>query len=243
MTQHILVLLNNQVLAEYSTETEVIKNKHAVSKNSRYKVVHIISEAAEILWNVNVAEQAHYEHWLINLSLDKVQYQLNLDLQGPGAKGKIRGILLGNARANLQHQVRVNHLADDSSVDIVVHSIADGQSKVAFDGAIHVAKHIKGVDAHELLKSLVLSNRAEIDVKPILEIYSNDIRCSHGASIGDLDSAALFYLQSRGFSSQEAKAILLKAFATAFLDELNNEGLQAQIEQLILAHIEQQGKL
>lgn len=230
-----LVLLNNEVMREHSTLNH--SEHFHVPEMSTYKIIHVVTETLELNSNIQLSAHAHYEHWLINLSKTKVNYNMNIALQGEGAGTTIRAMILGQDKAQLKHQLRLDHNQNNTRTDILMHGIADHQSKVIFEGLIHVKEKIKGVDAKELLKNLLLTNSAEISVKPILEIYSNEVACAHGASIGDLEEDALFYLQSRGFSNQEAKAILLKSFATQFLPQLNNEALQTWIEQLILERL------
>jgi Fe-S cluster assembly protein SufD len=95
------------------------------------------------------------------------------------------------------------------------------QSRVIFAGLIHVPNQVKGIDANEQSRNILLSNRAEIQAKPELEIYSNDIAaCRHGASIGNLDENALFYLQSRGFVESEARLILINAFMASLFERI-----------------------
>jgi Fe-S cluster assembly protein SufD len=236
-----LVLLNDEIQHDFSLGQVALKDALIIEKESEYKIIHVVTQALQYRSEIKLAEHARYEHWLINLSPEQVNYQLTVDLEGKGARAELRGIVLGQKKAELRHQVRMNHRADYTATDIVVYGIGDEQSKVAFDGIIYVKEKTKGVDAHELLKNLLLSNQAEIAVKPILEIYSHEVACTHGASIGDLDEDALFYLQSRGFTMDEAKAILLKSFATQFLPELDHAPLQAWIENMILAQLKTRG--
>lgn len=232
-----LVLLNHDIQQEFSTPRINREPSLKVAHANSYKIIHLITEALDVKSSIVLEEDAQYEHWLINLSPAKVNYDLQVNLSGKRAQARLRGIFLGQQQAQLSHKVYMNHQADHTATDIRVHGIADERSKVAFDGIIYVKKNTKGVDAHELLKNLLLSNQAEIIAKPILEIYSHEVACTHGASIGDLDADALFYLASRGFSEAEAKAILLKGFATQFLPELANDALQNWIELMILTQL------
>lgn len=207
-----------------------------IAAGEQLKIIHVVTQDLMVNWQVKVNESGAYEHWLINLSQHSVNYKLDIALDGRAAAAKIRSIIIGKNKAALKHQLRIDHNNDQTTTDILAHSIADEQAKVAFEGIIHVKAGTKNVEAHELLKSLLLTNKAEIAVKPILEIYSDEVACTHGASIGNLDEDALFYLESRGFSALEAKAVLLKSFVTQFLPELDEE-LRQWLEGLILHEI------
>ena len=182
-------------------------------------------------------QNTQYEAWYINLSQALVRHDLKLNLLGYAAAAKLRAVLLGSKAAHLDHHWQVSHLADNTQTDILVHGVADDKSHLVFDGLIHVAEGVRGVIAHETNHNLLRTNTAEIDTKPELEIYSHDVRCIHGATVGNLDADALFYLQSRGFSAEEAVQVLLQSFSTQFLGEIQHPMIKAWIEQLILDKI------
>ncbi len=163
------------------------------------------------------AAQVQVEHLQQSESLHREE--LDVHLRGDGARLKISGLQSGVGRAHLDYQLRVYHEADATGSEVEFSGIADDHSRVIFDGLIHVPAHIKGVDANEQTRNLLLSNTAEIDAKPELEIYSHEIACRHGASVGNLDENALFYLQSRGFSASEARLLLVQAFKARVFDQ------------------------
>lgn len=238
----ILVIHNNTLMPEFSTAAMSVANNLDLNLNAKEKlsIIQILdtdNHLKDFNWTLSIQEHAHYEHWLINLSKTDVNYKLQVNLEGKAAALKLRCIILGQGKVNLQHQIKVEHQADETKTDILMHGIADDQSRIGFTGLMKVNEKIKNVEAHELLKNLLLSNTAQIEAKPELEIYSNEVACTHGASVGDLDDEALFYLQSRGFNHQEAKNILLKAFTINLLTTLENAKLEAHLEQIILREI------
>ena len=200
--------------------------------------VLIVNTAAEFLLQIQLDERARLHYGLIaegaaaqkmkveahcqaesdllgeHALLSEQAYHESLDvyLQGQKAKLMLTGLQYGRGRAVLEHHLCVHHEANFTESHIEFRGVADERSLVVFDGLIHVPKHVKGVDANEQTRNLLLSNTAEIDARPRLEIYSHDIACRHGASIGNLDQNALFYLQSRGFSEAEARLMLINAF-------------------------------
>jgi Fe-S cluster assembly protein SufD len=96
-----------------------------------------------------------------------------------------------------------------------------------FQGKIYVAEGAQKTDGYQLSRALLLSDQAEMDAKPELEIYADDVKCSHGSTIGDLDEEAMFYLRSRGLNETEARALLIEAFVGALFDEIPVEEWQA----------------
>ena len=141
---------------------------------------------------------------------------------------QIAGLQYGRDRAVLAHHLCVYHQADYTKSQIEFRGIADGRSRLIFDGLIAVPKGVKGVDANEQTRNLLLSNTAEIHARPRLEIYSNEIACRHGASIGNLDQNALFYLQSRGLTESEARRVLINAFMASVFDQASPIAAQVQ---------------
>jgi Fe-S cluster assembly protein SufD len=163
------------------------------------------------------------EHAL--LSQGQYQEEMQVELQGEAAQLHLRGLQYGRAHGQLSHQLQVNHAADHTVSDIEFRAVADGQSYVGFRGLIYVPKTIKGVDANEQTRSILLSSQAEIQAKPELEIYSGEIACRHGATVGSLDENALFYLQSRGFSEAESRHVLIEAFVGSIFNLIQLEAL------------------
>ncbi len=135
-----------------------------------------------------------------------------IHLQGSGAKVKIRGIMHGVAKADLQYGLTVNHSADHTESDIEFRTVAEDKSRIMFDGLIKVLPHVKSIVANEQNRNLLLSNEAVVESRPRLEIDSNEVACRHGSTVGDLDPEQLFYLCSRGIAETEARQILITAF-------------------------------
>ena len=102
-------------------------------------------------------------------------------------------------------------------------TVLDGKSHGVFQGKIIVAQDAQKTDGYQLSRALLLSDQAEMDAKPELEIYADDVKCSHGSTIGDLDENAMFYLRARGLNETEARALLIQAFVAEMLDEIKTE--------------------
>src|SRR5207237_6567264 len=111
----------------------------------------------------------------------------------------------------------------------VLKGVATGRAHRAFQGRITVRPGAQKTDAHQLSRNLVLGPRAAIDTKPELEIYADDVKCSHGAAVGDLDEAALFYLRTRGIPNREARRMLIEAFAREAIELVDSPLLREHL--------------
>jgi Fe-S cluster assembly protein SufD len=113
--------------------------------------------------------------------------------------------------------------------------IVDGKARAIFNGQIRVAPHAQGTDARQQSRNLLLSESARVDTKPQLEIYADDVKCSHGATVGQLDPEELFYLQSRGLNSDDARNLLTYGFAADVLNRIPVASLRRALRQLVMA--------
>ena len=152
-----------------------------------------------------------------------------------GASLTLDGLaLLGDAQLADTHSF-IDHLVPHCTSRQAHKSIADGASQAVFNGIIYVRKDAQGTDAQQQCRGLLLSTQAKIDAKPQLEIYADDVKCAHGAAIGQLDPEALFYLQSRGLRPALARNLLTYAFASDLLAGIPVPSLKRQLRQTVLA--------
>jgi Fe-S cluster assembly protein SufD len=110
--------------------------------------------------------------------------------------------------------------------------VAGGKGHAVFNGKIFVQKGAQKIDAYQLNRSLLLSDKAKVDAKPQLEIFADDVRCTHGATIGQLDDEQVFYLKSRGYDEQAARGMLTYAFAGEVLDEIDVPSLRQRLIEI-----------
>ena len=142
----------------------------------------------------------------------------------PGRQVVCRGIPL-LARGRQRHDVNlvVRHLVPNGTSRQVWRSVADDKAACSVAARVEVARHAQKTDGEQSLKGLLLSRSATINAKPELEIFADDVKCAHGATVGELDRAALFYLESRGVTPDEAKGLLTRAFVADALDRIGEE--------------------
>jgi len=151
-------------------------------------------------------------------------------LAGEGAACRLDGLYLINGRQHADHHTVIEHQVPNCTSREMYRGVMDGRSRAVFNGRVVVHKGAVKTDSSQSNANLLLSGKAEIDTKPELEIYNDDVKCAHGATIGQLDEAQLFYLKSRGLSQDEARQLLTFAFADEVLTGIDIPALRRHIE-------------
>jgi len=154
-------------------------------------------------------------------------------LAGEGCDCLINGLWTSNGQQHIDNYMRVEHLSPHGTSRQLYKGILDGQSRGVFHGRIVVHKAAQKTDAKQTNRNLLLSDDAQIDTKPQLEIYADDVKCTHAATIGQIDEEALFYLRSRGIDAESAQAVLLLAFASESLERMKEEPVRRYLEELV----------
>lgn len=158
---------------------------------------------------------------------------LHTRLEAAGARAQLHGLYAVTGRQHVDNHTRVDHLSPHTTSKELYRGILDGQGRAVFNGKVVVALHAVKTDAEQANHNLILSRGAEIDTKPELEIYTDDVKCSHGATIGQLDEKQLFYLRSRGLDESSARSLLISAFAEKLLTELPHPALASHLRRLL----------
>ena len=140
---------------------------------------------------------------------------------------------MGDDGQHMDNQVSIEHIGADTTSDTHFRSTMDGASRGVFNGRILVHEHAVRTDAQLRNDNLLLTDRAEINTKPELEIYTDDVKCSHGATTGQINPLELFYLRARGIPEAEAKQVLITAFARAVLRRIQQQDVAQRLESLM----------
>jgi Fe-S cluster assembly protein SufD len=154
-------------------------------------------------------------------------------LAGEGSECLINGLYVGNGEQHLDNYMLVEHGKPHCSSRQFYNGILDDSAHGVFHGRIIVHKDAQKTDAKQTNRNLLLSDNAQIDTKPQLEIYADDVKCTHGATIGQIEENALFYLRSRGVDEVSARKLLLMAFASECLDRMREDSVRSGIEKLL----------
>ncbi len=158
-------------------------------------------------------------------------------LENRNASCELNGLFVLAGRQHADHHTRVEHNAPHCVSREQYRSVLDGRAHGVFNGKIVVAEGAVKTDSAQSNANLLLSDRAEIDTKPELEIYNDDVKCAHGATVGQLDKNQLFYLKSRGISEEAAKQMLTFAFADEVLAKMENRAVRSFVEQAAFAKL------
>jgi Fe-S cluster assembly protein SufD len=163
-------------------------------------------------------------------------------MAGEGSECLINGLFMATGRQHMDNFMRVEHASPHCDSRQFYNGILDGRSHGVFSGRIIVHKDAQKTDAKQTNKNLLLSEEAQIDTKPQLEIYADDVKCTHGATIGQMDEGAIFYLRSRGIAEDVARALLLFGFANESLERMKVGPIRKHLEALVTQWLPQ-GKL
>jgi len=181
--------------------------------------------------DAKVAASARLDFSQVDLGGELARLDTRVALAGIAAQVHARGLTALKGRAHVDHQFEIIHAARDTRSTQQFRAIADGRSRSVFAGKVIVQPGADGADAQQSTRNLLLSAHAEIDAKPELEIYADEVKCSHGATVGQLDEAALFYLRSRGIDAASARAMLLQAFVEELLAGIASPSISAPLQE------------
>ena len=178
---------------------------------------------------VRVARDASYRAHLLNGGSALSRLNLRLTLKEAGANAQLSGVsvLGGNLHADVTTEIY--HAAGQTQSTQLFKHVAGGKSRVVYQGKITVAQGADKSDSRQTAKALLLGERAEADLKPELEIFADDVKCAHGAAVGDLDVDSLFYLRTRGIPEAEARNMLIRAFLEEAVAEIADDAIRADV--------------
>lgn len=211
-----------------------------VERDSQLKHIKIIEESSKAnhlsYLNLTQAENSATTSMVLTLSGGLVRSDTSVYLEGTQAESELFGLYLGQDQQHIDHHTEVHHIQPHTKSNELYKGILKDYSKAVFNGKVIVYKEAQKSVAGQTNKNLLLSPHAEIDTKPQLEIFADDVKCSHGATVGQLDPDALFYLQSRGLSRDLAESLMMQAFMSDFLDEIKYDSLKSAFMKKIAEH-------
>ena len=162
-----------------------------------------------------------------------VRNNINVCVDGKNAETSLNGLSIANGNQLVDHHTKIDHAVPECTSNELYKGLANGKSTLVFNGKIFVRPDAQKINAYQSSKNILLSDDAGIYTKPQLEIFANDVKCSHGTSTGKVDENALFYLKARGIGDAAAKKLLLQAFAAEITESITNEELKMQILKLL----------
>lgn len=180
---------------------------------------------------VKLAEKAQFSTSTITLGGNLTRNDLRCQIAGTWAHSNMYGLYAANRRQHVDNFTQVEHLVENCTSDELYKGVLDDRSRAVFHGRIYVAQDAQQTDAYQNNRTLLLSSDAEIDTKPQLEIYADDVKCSHGATVGQLNEEYLYYLRARGVEQSKARRMLTFAFVKQALGAISIEPLKAYLEE------------
>jgi Fe-S cluster assembly protein SufD len=189
---------------------------------------HVASTRAEL------SRSASYDLTTVTLGARLSRHNIEVLLESEGAECRVDGLyIVGDGQHADTHSL-IDHRAPNCASRQNYKGILDGRSRAVFNGRVFVREDARGTDAEQSNKNLLLSREARVDTKPQLEIYNDDVKCSHGATVGQLDEEELFYLLSRGLHADLARNLLTYGFAEEIVEKIKFESIRAQLDGAIL---------
>ena len=216
--------------------TEVFAGPNAVVDH--YKVVREGSAAYHIgSMHVRCERSASFSSHAVTLGGAIVRNDTHALLGGEGVECTLNGLYLADGQRLIDNHTIIHHAKPHCNSHELYKGILDGQARAVFNGKIIVAIDAQKTDAKQTNKALLLSEDAQINTKPELEIFADDVKCTHGATVGQLDEDAIFYLRARGLGLEQARSVLIHAFASDLLNRIRVEPIRDQLDELLLAQL------
>jgi Fe-S cluster assembly protein SufD len=190
---------------------------------------------------VQQAGNSHLSTRTITLGGALVRNELNVSLNGEGAHADCTGLFYGRQRQHMDNHTTIRHAAPECTSRQLYKGILDDRARGVFHGRVVVEQDAQLTLAEQQNPNLLLSRDAEIDTKPQLEIYADDVKCSHGATVGELDKEQIFYMQSRGIDMDSARTLLTYAFAAQVVEEIEIDSLREELIARVAEHMHLSG--
>jgi Fe-S cluster assembly protein SufD len=213
----------------------------AVGANAAVEHVKLLQEDVKTLHiaaiRAALARDSRFTSHSVAMGAQVARNDIEVRFDGPGAEATLNGLYLAAGRQHVDHHTRIDHAVPRCVSREYYRGILDGHGRGVFNGRVIVHADAQQTDAQQVNNNLLLSRDAEIDTKPQLEIFADDVKCAHGATVGQLDDDMLFYLRSRGIGEATARSLLTYAFANDVLNRIRLEPVRVRLEQALLTRL------
>jgi Fe-S cluster assembly protein SufD len=247
-TSHILVLVDDGASVTYVHESASPDETGSNSMHAGIVEIQVMQEASlkfvelqswgRHVWNFS-HERARVDRagkldWIFGAIGSRLTKNFSeLDLAGEGAQGRMSGFYFTDGNQHLDHDTQQNHLSQNTTSDLLFKGALKGRSRSVWQGMIYVAPGAQKTDGYQANRNLILSDGARADSIPGLEILADDVRCTHGATVGKLEQEPLFYLKSRGIPQADAEKIVVEGFFDPIFQRIPFEGVRERFQQYI----------
>ena len=189
--------------------------------------------------HMRMGRDSRASHHSIALGGRVARNNIRAHLDGPGLETVLNGLYLPHGDQLIDHHMVVDHALPNGTSHEYFNGILDDQARGVFHGRIHVHKGADKTDARQTNKNLLLSGDATVDTKPQLEIYADDVKCTHGATVGQMNPEQIFYLRARGLSEESARRMIMHAFAGEIIERIACEPVREELDRLIHSRLEE----
>jgi Fe-S cluster assembly protein SufD len=205
--------------------------EHYRLQNENRKVYHLATTAAEL------GRASSYDATSINFGAVLARHDISVVMDHEGAECWVDGLYVGGANQHTDTHSVIDHKQPNCTSHQLYKGILDGNARAVFNGKIFVREGAQKTDAMQTNKNLLLSSQARVDTKPQLEIYADDVKCAHGAAVGQIDEEELFYLQARGLNPELGRSLLTYGFAEEVIRKIKIDSIRSQLDEAVLTHL------
>lgn len=215
---------------------EIVVSTNAIVEY--YKVQNDVANASQVsTTHVRQIGKSYAHAVTVSLNGGLIRNNMNIVMEAEGNEAHLYGLYLLNGNSHVDNHTLVDNTKPNCFSNEFYKGILDDNSSGVFSGKIFVRPDAQKTNAYQSNKNILLSDNATINTKPQLEIFADDVKCSHGCTVGQLDEEALFYLRTRGISKEHAQSMLLRAFAEDVVAQIKNEPLRTYVESLIVGRL------
>ena len=208
-----------------------------VRENANLELYRIqnLDDTAHLKTHIHIHQQrdSRVHFVVISFNAGNLQNEIVVDVDGEGCDTQIYGLYLVDRKQHVENYLKINHNVPHCNSDTRFKGIIDDEATAVFNGHVYVAPGAQKTDAQQNNSNIILTDKARIDTKPFLEIYADDVKCSHGTSTGQLDQEALFYMRQRGISKANARMLLMYAFAAEISNQIKVEDIKDTIDDMV----------
>lgn len=239
--QLIIAANQSQELIEYDDDAHISQepkvSEIVLNENSSLElyVLQNVSNEASIQREFKIKQLADSRLKIVVITFNggDIRNSYHIDLDGEGAETQVYGLYLIDKTQHVENHLKVNHNVPHCTSNEKFKGVLDDEASGVFNGHVYVAPNAQKTDAHQNNSNIILTPKAKINSQPFLEIYADDVKCSHGTSTGQLDQEAMFYMRQRGISKANARILLMYAFAAEVSNHIGNEMLHEHIDDMI----------
>jgi len=224
---------NNISLVTFELESGA-RAKHIKVQDEGNKAFHVGSTYAFI------NRDANFKSFTFNTGALKARHNLNVYLRETGAYASVDGLYTLKGKQHCDNFSLIKHEVEHTESSQLFKGVLDGSSRGVFTGKVYVARDAQQVNSEQLNKNLLLTKKARVDTRPQLEVYADDVKCAHGATVGQMSEEEAFYLQSRGLSRERAQKLLIHAFCSETLLKIENDKIESFLSDILFESFEKE---